>query len=133
MYMYYGMKKALIPSTVFTLFPFFFISLVPPVVMATVAAVTAIQGDNLTLTCIAIDGNPVPIWSWTRNGTVVPSLATPTYRLEGGGSVLVIVGVGEGDEGTFQCSASSPAGTDQDSITLSVLGKRSHDPHMTIT
>ena len=104
----------------------------PPAVSVESAVVTVTTGMNATLRCFSL-GDPVPIWSWTRNGTVVPSPATPTYRLEGGGSVLVIVGVGEGDEGTFQCSASSPAGTDQDSITLSVLGERSHDPHMTIT
>ena len=67
-------------------------------------------------------GDPVLVITWFRNGTEVPSPGTPRYQLSSSRATLVVLGVEEGDEGIFRCVATNPVGTDQDTITLTVLG-----------
>ena len=89
--------------------------------VANAAVVNATQGSTAVLTCMAT-GDPFLVITWFRNGTEVPSPGTPRYRLASNGSMLVVQGVEEGDKGTFRCIATNPAGTDEDNITLTVLG-----------
>ena len=101
-------------------FVFLLIS-VAPVVVATELSITAIEGDEANLTCLAT-GDPVPFQTWSRNGTQLTSGGR--YQISGDGRVLTVQQVSEDeDEGMFTCHASNDAGSDSADIAVSVQGE----------
>ena len=93
-------------------------------VTALETSITAVQGSEVTLSCTAT-GQPTPLVTWLRNDEEVPGDSTPRLTAEGGegeGS-LIISPVREEDEGVWGCLGTNIAGSNQQSITLSVLGE----------
>ena len=86
--------------------------------------ITVVQGSAATLTCTAA-GQPTPSIVWLRNGEEVPTNSTPRLSLTTGVGMasLMISSVASEDEGMWVCVGSNIAGSNQQSITLSVLGE----------
>ena len=84
--------------------------------------ITTIEGSTATLTCVVDAGDPDPDFTWFQNEIQVPNSNTPRYRLDSSGAMLIIEPVLNSDDGQFVCVGTNPAGSDQDTITLEVLG-----------
>ena len=92
----------------------------PPTVTADSATVVTIEGNTVVLVCNAT-GDPVPVQSWSQNGSVLTSGGQ--YNISSDGRVLAVQGVTEAqDEGEFTCHASNVAGNDSATLMLSVQG-----------
>ena len=84
---------------------------------------TVVEGDTARLTCVAT-GDPIPVLMWYQNGTEVPNPFTPRYQVSSNGTTLTVEQVvEEEDEGVFVCVATNVAGTDQDTVSLSVYSE----------
>ena len=91
-------------------------------------------GNNATFTCTA-SGEPVPAISWQFGDTtfssgdkyiIVATGETPGTDVDGGAmteSMLTVVGVDAGDEGTYSCVATNDHGSVADSASLQPLRK----------
>lgn len=100
-----------------------------PVVTVLETFITVVEGSEVTLSCTAT-GQPTPFVTWLRDGEEVPTNSTPHLSSMGGegwGS-LTISPVRSEDGGVWECVGTNVAGSNQESITLSVLGK-SYDHH----
>ena len=84
--------------------------------------ITTIEGSTATLTCVVAAGDPDPIFSWFQNEILVPNSNTPRYRLASNGTMLIIEPVLDSDDGQYMCMGTNQAGSDQDTITLEVIG-----------
>ena len=82
------------------------------------------EGSEVTLTCTTT-GNPTPTVAWQRNGGEVPSDSTPNLSSEGGEGAgsLVISPVRSEDGGVWVCVGTNIVGSNQQEITLTVLGE----------
>ena len=97
---------------------------VAPDILVPERSITVIDGSMAMLTCLAM-GDPDPVQSWSRNGS--PLTSGGRYQISGNGSVLTVQQVNEAqDEGVFTCHASNSAGSDSDTVTLSVQGIQRH-------
>ena len=77
----------------------------------------------MVLSCDA-DGNPVPIISWTRDGTLVNTSGRISFS--GDKRQLTITNVNRTDSGGYLCVASNKLGNDTSTVaTLDVLCKYS--------
>lgn len=90
-----------------------------PVVTAVETMVTAVIGTATTLRCMAT-GDPTPIQTWTRNGA---SILDSRFQILTNGSALMISGVIEDDQDTYQCHASNIVGANSATVTLNVISQ----------
>ena len=112
----YNIMKFLKTSSIL----FYALSTAPPTIIADSVNVVAIEGNMVTLICNAT-GDPVPDQTWSRNGNEL--MSSGRYQISADGRVLTVRGVIEAqDEGVFTCHASSMAGNDSATVTLSVQG-----------
>ncbi len=79
-----------------------------------------LQGASASL-CCASTGEPVPIQTWSRNGT---ALSGSRYLISDDGMVLTISDVMQDDVGVYTCHASNIAGEDSATVVLDVNCKR---------
>ena len=75
----------------------------------------------MNLSCDA-SGNPVPTFSWTKDGSAVNS---PTISLSSDNKQLTITNVSRGDSGEYRCVANNSIGAavTSDAATLDVQCK----------
>lgn len=70
-------------------------------------------------------GIPFPNITWLKDDQPLPT-SDPRVRVVSGGVQLQLLIVDEGDTGTYACQAISPAGQDQATFDLLVLGNTSN-------
>ncbi len=73
-------------------------------------------GETVTLTCTVVRGNP-PSYSfqWYHNGVPINSTSETSTT-----STLVIDSVMESNTGTYECSFTNMAGTESQSVDISI-------------
>uniref|UniRef100_A0A8C3DQA4 Hemicentin-1 n=1 Tax=Corvus moneduloides TaxID=1196302 RepID=A0A8C3DQA4_CORMO len=92
--------------------------LVTPLIGASPATANVIEGQQLTLPCVLLAGNPIPERRWIKNSVVlVPS---PYVSVRSDGS-LHLERVRLQDGGDYTCMASSVAGTSNSTTTVHVF------------
>ncbi|XP_030135337.4 hemicentin-1 [Taeniopygia guttata] len=92
--------------------------LVTPLIGASPATANVIEGQQLTLPCVLLAGNPIPDRRWIKNNVVlVPS---PYVSVRSDGS-LHLERVRLQDGGDYTCMASSVAGTSNSTTTVHVF------------
>ncbi|XP_039287893.1 hemicentin-1-like [Nilaparvata lugens] len=71
-----------------------------------------VVGEQVTLTCKAITGNPK--LAWTRNGTLMHG-NNPRWKIVEGNnqSELILSGIQKSDEGVYKCEAENEVGNDE--------------------
>lgn len=69
------------------------------------------EGDNMTLSC-NVTGNPVPIISWSKNGSPVDRNHNSRIRFSAGEKQLTITNVYRTDSGEYRCVARNSLGND---------------------
>ncbi|NXB77102.1 HMCN1 protein, partial [Donacobius atricapilla] len=92
--------------------------LVAPLIGASPATANVIEGQQLTLPCVLLAGNPIPDRRWIKNNVVlVPS---PYVSVRSDGS-LHLERVRLQDGGDYTCMASSAAGTSNSTTAVRVF------------
>jgi len=82
---------------------------------------TRIEGDNVTLSC-NVDGQPVPIISWNRNG--YPVNISGRVSISDDKKQLTITNVKRTDNGNYRCVANNSLGNStSNAATLNVQCK----------
>ncbi|NXI30722.1 HMCN1 protein, partial [Sterrhoptilus dennistouni] len=92
--------------------------LVTPLIGASPATANVIEGQQLTLPCVLLAGNPIPDRRWIKNNVVLVS--TPYVSVRSDGS-LHLERVRLQDGGDYTCMASSVAGTTNSTTTVHVF------------
>ncbi|NWX99119.1 HMCN1 protein, partial [Nothoprocta ornata] len=91
--------------------------LVTPLIGISPATANVIEGQQLTLPCVLLAGNPIPDRRWIKNNIVlVPS---PYVNVRSDGS-LHLERVRLQDGGDYTCMASNVAGTSNRTVTVNV-------------
>uniref|UniRef100_A0A663M826 Hemicentin 1 n=1 Tax=Athene cunicularia TaxID=194338 RepID=A0A663M826_ATHCN len=80
------------------------------------ATANVIEGQQLTLPCVLLAGNPIPDRKWIKNSMVVPN---PYINIRSDGS-LHLERVRLQDSGDYTCMASNVAGTSNKTTTVNV-------------
>uniref|UniRef100_A0A3P9M5Z2 Hemicentin 1 n=1 Tax=Oryzias latipes TaxID=8090 RepID=A0A3P9M5Z2_ORYLA len=80
----------------------------PPVIAVSPAVINVMDGQQLTLPCVLLAGNPLPERQWLHNYGLVTSDQYVTVRMDGS---LHIERVGLGDEGDYICLAENVVGS----------------------
>jgi len=84
---------------------------------------TRTEGANVTLSC-NVDGNPVPIISWTRDGS--PVNTSGRISISDDKKQLTITNVKRTDNGTYRCVANNSLGNvTSNAATVNVQCKHS--------
>ena len=95
----------------------------PPEITVHPKAGPKTEGKEVVLSCDA-DGNPVPIISWTRNGTLVNTSGRFSFSADK--RQLTITNASRTDSGGYRCVASNELGNDTSNVaTLDVQCKYS--------
>ncbi|XP_014742183.1 PREDICTED: hemicentin-1-like [Sturnus vulgaris] len=92
--------------------------LVTPRIGASPATANVIEGQQLTLPCVLLAGNPIPDRRWIKNNVVL--LPNPYVSVRSDGS-LHLERVRLQDGGDYTCMASSVAGTSNSTTTVHVF------------
>ncbi|XP_026558988.1 hemicentin-1 [Pseudonaja textilis] len=92
--------------------------LVAPLIAMSPATANVIEGQQLTLSCVLLAGNPIPERKWIKSSMVV--VQTPYISLRSDGS-LHLERVRLQDAGGYTCMASNVAGTDNKTTTVNVF------------
>ncbi|NXY61032.1 HMCN1 protein, partial [Callaeas wilsoni] len=92
--------------------------LVSPLIGASLATANVIEGQQLTLPCVLLAGNPIPDRRWIKNGVVL--VPNPYVSVRSDGS-LHLERVRLQDGGDYTCMASSVAGTSNSTTTVHVF------------
>ncbi|ETE68709.1 Hemicentin-1, partial [Ophiophagus hannah] len=92
--------------------------LVAPLIAMSPAAANVIEGQQLTLSCVLLAGNPIPERKWIKSSMVV--VQTPYISLRSDGS-LHLERVRLQDAGGYTCMAINVAGTDNKTTTVNVF------------
>ncbi|XP_061490015.1 hemicentin-1 isoform X5 [Rhineura floridana] len=92
--------------------------LVAPLIGMSPAAVNVIEGQQLTLSCVLLAGNPIPERKWIKNSMVV--VQNPYVSVRSDGS-LHLERVRPQDTGDYTCMASNVAGTNNKTTAVSVF------------
>uniref|UniRef100_A0A803Y2N3 Ig-like domain-containing protein n=1 Tax=Meleagris gallopavo TaxID=9103 RepID=A0A803Y2N3_MELGA len=106
--------KILIISLFFLFF--FFFPQVAPLIGISPATANVIEGQQLTLPCVLLAGNPIPDRKWIKNSVLVPN---PYINVRRDGS-LHLERVRLQDGGEYTCMASNVAGTNNKTTTVNV-------------
>ncbi|XP_009996158.1 PREDICTED: hemicentin-1 [Chaetura pelagica] len=91
--------------------------LVTPLIGISPATANVIEGQQLTLPCILLAGNPIPDRRWIKNSMVL--VPNPYLNVRGDGS-LHLERVRLQDGGDYTCMASNVAGTSNKTTTVNV-------------
>ena len=101
----------------------FFLVTDPPEITVHPEAGPKTEGKEVVLSCDA-DGNPVPIISWTRDGSLVNTSGRFSFSADK--RQLTITNVNRTDSGKYRCVASNKLGNDTSNVaTLDVQCKYS--------
>ncbi|KAL9846109.1 hemicentin-1 isoform 2-T2 [Geothlypis trichas] len=92
--------------------------LVTPLIGASPATANVIEGQQLTLPCVLLAGNPIPERRWIKNNVVL--VPNPYVSVRSDGS-LHLERVRLQDGGDYTCMASSVAGTSNSTTTVHVF------------
>ncbi|NWW37465.1 HMCN1 protein, partial [Panurus biarmicus] len=92
--------------------------LVTPLIGASPATANVIEGQQLTLPCVLLAGNPIPDRRWIKNNVVL--VPNPYVSVRGDGS-LHLERVRLQDGGDYTCMASSVAGTSNSTTRVHVF------------
>ncbi|XP_059334168.1 hemicentin-1 [Ammospiza nelsoni] len=92
--------------------------LVSPLIGASPATANVIEGQQLTLPCVLLAGNPIPERRWIKNNMVL--IPNPYVSVRSDGS-LHLERVRLQDGGDYTCMASSVAGTSNSTTTVHVF------------
>ncbi|NXH90756.1 HMCN1 protein, partial [Edolisoma coerulescens] len=92
--------------------------LVTPLIGASPATAHVIEGQQLTLPCVLLAGNPIPERRWIKNSVVLVPDAYVSVRSDGS---LHLERVRLQDGGDYTCMASSVAGTSNSTTTVHVF------------
>uniref|UniRef100_A0A8D2NA96 Hemicentin 1 n=1 Tax=Zonotrichia albicollis TaxID=44394 RepID=A0A8D2NA96_ZONAL len=102
-------------------FLFFLFVQVSPLIGASPATANVIEGQQLTLPCVLLAGNPIPERRWIKNNVVL--VPNPYVSVRSDGS-LHLERVRLQDGGDYTCMASSVAGTSNSTTTVHVFGEQ---------
>jgi len=91
---------------------------VPPFVSVPLRNVTLLNGRRLNLTCSA-GGDPFPRIHWTKDG----ESHIPHAQFTQNNATLVMASVQLSDEGLYECTVESRAGSDRSSAFVVVNGE----------
>ncbi|KAK4820389.1 hypothetical protein QYF61_025563 [Mycteria americana] len=91
--------------------------LVTPLIGVSPAAANVIEGQQLTLPCVLLAGNPIPDRRWIKNNMVL--VPNPYINVRSDGS-LHLERVRLQDGGDYTCMASNVAGTSNKTTTVNV-------------
>ncbi|XP_071607418.1 hemicentin-1 isoform X3 [Heliangelus exortis] len=91
--------------------------LVPPQIGVSPATANVIEGQQLTLPCVLLAGNPLPDQRWIKNSVVL--VPNPYINIRGDGS-LHLERVRLQDGGNYTCMASNVAGTSNKTTAVNV-------------
>uniref|UniRef100_A0A452IZR1 Ig-like domain-containing protein n=1 Tax=Gopherus agassizii TaxID=38772 RepID=A0A452IZR1_9SAUR len=97
---------------------FFFLIQVAPLIGMSPAVANVIEGQQLTLPCVLLAGNPIPGQRWIKNDMVL--VPNPYVNVRSDGS-LHLERVRLQDGGEYTCMASNVAGTNNKTTTVSVF------------
>ena len=86
----------------------------PPEITVHPEAKTKSEGENLTLSC-NVTSNPVPIMSWTRDGSPVDQSGRISFSADK--KQLTITHVNRTDSGEYRCVASNELGNDTSNVS----------------
>uniref|UniRef100_A0A8B9QFV8 Ig-like domain-containing protein n=1 Tax=Apteryx owenii TaxID=8824 RepID=A0A8B9QFV8_APTOW len=89
---------------------------VTPLIGVSPATANVIEGQQLTLPCMLLAGNPIPDRRWIKNSMLVPN---PYVNVRSDGS-LHLERVRLQDGGDYTCMASNVAGTNNKTTTVNV-------------
>ncbi|KAM6456551.1 hemicentin-1 isoform 2-T2 [Liasis olivaceus] len=92
--------------------------LVAPLIGMSPATANVIEGQQLTLSCILLAGNPIPERKWIKNSMVV--VQNPYISLWSDGS-LHLERVRLQDAGDYTCMAGNVVGTDNKTTTVNIF------------
>ncbi|EOA93443.1 Hemicentin-1 [Anas platyrhynchos] len=93
--------------------------LVTPLIGISPDTANVIEGQQLTLPCVLLAGNPIPDRRWIRNSMVL--VPNPYINVRSDGS-LHLERVRLQDGGDYTCMASNVAGTNNKTTTVNVYG-----------
>uniref|UniRef100_A0A8C8RV15 Hemicentin-1 n=1 Tax=Pelusios castaneus TaxID=367368 RepID=A0A8C8RV15_9SAUR len=91
--------------------------LVVPLIGMSPSVTNVIEGQQLTLPCVLLAGNPIPERRWIKNDMLVPN---PYINVRSDGS-LHLERIRLQDGGEYTCMASNVAGTNNKTTTVSVF------------
>ncbi|XP_060132638.1 hemicentin-1 isoform X1 [Zootoca vivipara] len=92
--------------------------LVAPLIGMSPAAANVIEGQQLTLSCVLLAGNPIPERKWIKNSMAV--VQNPYISVRSDGS-LHLERVRPQDAGDYTCMASNVAGTNNKTTAVSIF------------
>ena len=93
---------------------------------------TKTAGDNVTFSCDA-SGNPVPTFSWNKDGSPVNTSANPRITFSADEKQLTITNVNQADSGSqYQCVANNSIGQaiTSNAASLNVQCKNNFTPFL---
>ncbi|XP_056379622.1 hemicentin-1 isoform X2 [Hyla sarda] len=91
--------------------------LVTPVIGESPHVVNVIEGNQITLPCVLLAGNPLPVRQWLKNNIVVISNPYVSVRTDGS---LHLESVHLKDDGEYACIATNVVGTSKRLTTINV-------------
>lgn len=97
---------------------FFIIFLAKPEIVSISENVFVNVGESVNLTCVA-QGDPIPLITWIKDDVRVTN--GNRFVLQSPGE-LRIKEIGKNDEGTYDCVARNNAGSDIDTVRVTVKG-----------
>ncbi|XP_040215726.1 hemicentin-1 isoform X1 [Rana temporaria] len=103
--------------------------LVIPVIGESPPVVNVIEGNQVTLPCILLAGNPLPVRQWLRNNEVLISSPYVSIRSDG---TLHLESVHLKDSGEYICVATNVAGTSRrvTAVNVHVIPVIKHGPQI---
>nr|DBA18217.1 TPA: hypothetical protein GDO54_016492 [Pyxicephalus adspersus] len=103
--------------------------LVNPVIGESPPVVNVIEGNQVTLPCILLAGNPLPVRQWLKNSEVIISNPYVGIRSDG---TLHLESVHLKDSGEYVCAATNVAGTSRrvTAVNVHVIPVIQHGPQI---
>ena len=95
--------------------------IVAPTVTAVQNSLTYTQGQIAQLQC-NVTGDPFPVILWYKDGVTVPNSMSTNTELSQNNTLLTFSPLLKTHEGVYTCIATNILGSDNDTISLNVLG-----------